>query len=98
MGKQSADIANRFRLASAEEVRRILGVLDGEKLVDVMTLRPTTKEEASPGMVGDADVSDAGKPRKSTAGRIVEILAADDDEERKLRSFANARDGAGTAA
>jgi len=83
MDEQSADISNRSISASAEDIRRILGFLDGEKLVDVMTLRPTIKdiEEASLWMAGDADVFGAGKPLKSVAGRIVEILTADDNEE-----------------
>ena len=83
MDEQSADISNRSISASAEDIRRILGFLDGEKLVDVMTLQPTIKdiEEASLWMAGDADVFGAGKPLKSVAGRIVEILTADDNEE-----------------
>ena len=71
-------------LASSDEVRRILGDLDGEKLLDIVALHPTILdvEQASSWLAGDADVFGAGQPLPSLAGEIVAILTADDEEER----------------
>jgi len=62
--------------------------LDNEKVADVLSLRPTTKdvEEASLWIAGDADVFGAGEPLKPTAGRIVEILNADEEEEPRTQA------------
>jgi hypothetical protein len=83
MSKQAADISTAARLALADDVRRILGVLDCDKAVAIMALRPTITdvEEASLWLAGDTDVFGAGKPLQSVAGRIVDILIADEDEE-----------------
>jgi hypothetical protein len=86
MNKQAAEI--NATLAQANDVKRILGFLDNEKLVDILALRPTVRdvEEASLWLTGDADLFGAGKPLKPIAGRIVEILTADEEEE--LRQLA----------
>jgi hypothetical protein len=70
-------------LASADDVRRILGSLDDEKVVAIMELRPTLRdvEEASLWLAGDTDVFGAD-PLKSIAGSIVDVLT-DEDEEPK---------------
>jgi hypothetical protein len=83
MSKQAADTSTRVALASADDIRRVLGPLDGEKVIAIMALRPTTRdvEEALVWLAGDADVFDAGEPLKTNAGRIVEILTADEEEE-----------------
>ena len=69
--------------ASAEEVKRILGELDTAKLLEIMGLRPTVLEveQASMWLAGDADVFGAGQPLPPTAGSIVAILTAEEDEE-----------------
>ncbi len=70
-------------LATAEDVRRILGEVDTAKLLEIVGLRPTVLdiEQASMWLAGDADVFGAGEPLPPTAGRIVAILTADEDEE-----------------
>lgn len=82
MGKPSANTSDRAKLALADDVKRVLGSLDNDKLVDIIALRPTINdvEEASLWLAGDADVYGAGEPLKSVAGRIVEILTADEEE------------------
>jgi len=69
--------------ASAEEVKRILGELDEAKLLDIVALRPSVRdvEQASLWLAGDPDVFGAGQPLPTTAGDIVAILTADEDEE-----------------
>lgn len=66
-----------------DDVKRILGQLDNEKLVEIVALRPTLRdvEEASLWLAGDADVFGKGAPLKATAARIVEILTADEEDE-----------------
>lgn len=83
MGKQSADMSGKIVLALVDDVKRVLGHLDGEKLVDIIALRPTVKdvEEASLWLAGDADVFGRGAPLKATAARIVEIVTADEEDE-----------------
>ena len=86
MSKQSAEISNGVAAALADDIKRILGSLDDEKVVAILALRPTITEveEASLWLAGDADVFGAGNPLKSIAGRIVDILTADEEEEPRL--------------
>jgi hypothetical protein len=69
--------------ASAEDVKRILGNVDTAKLLEIIGLRPTVLdvEQASMWLAGDTDVFGAGQPLPPTAGSIVAILTADEDEE-----------------
>jgi hypothetical protein len=69
--------------ASAEDVRRILGESDTAKLLEIMGLRPTLLdlEQAWMWLAGDTDVFGAGEPLPPTAGSIVAILTAEEDEE-----------------
>jgi hypothetical protein len=69
--------------ASAEDVKRILGDVDTAKLLEIMGLRPTVLdlEQASMWLAGDADVFGPGEPLPPTAGSIVAILTADEDDE-----------------
>jgi hypothetical protein len=69
--------------ASAEDVKRVLGAIDAAKLLEIMGLRPTVREveQASMWLAGDADVFGAGRPLPATAGNIVAILTAEEDEE-----------------
>lgn len=69
--------------AAPDDIRRIIGVLDNAKLLDIMKLRPTILdvEEASLWLAGDTDIFGAGRPLKPTAGEIVAILTADEEEE-----------------
>jgi len=72
--------ANR---ASAEDVRRVLGDIDTAKVLEIMGLRPTALdlEQASMWLAGDTDVFGAGQPLPPTAGSIVAILTADEEDE-----------------
>jgi hypothetical protein len=72
------------RPASSDEVKRILGELDAEQLLDILALHPTLLdvEQASLWLAGDADVFGAGQPLPALAGEIVAILSVDDEEER----------------
>lgn len=71
------------RLASSDDIRRILGDLDDAKLLAVMTLHPTIVdvEEASVCLSGDPDVFGAGQPLPGVAGDIIAILTTDEEEE-----------------
>jgi len=72
-------------LASSDDVRRILGELDGATLLDIVALHPTILdvEQASLWLAGDADVFGAGQPLPPLAGDIVAILTADEEEEQQ---------------
>ena len=71
-------------LATADDVKRIIGNVDEGKLLDILALQPTIVdvEEASLWLSGDNDIFGAGKPLKAVAGEIVAILTADEEEER----------------
>jgi len=69
--------------AAPDDIRRVLGTLDEEKLLDIMALRPTLLdvEEASIWLAGDSDVFGSGRPLRPVAGEIVAILTAEEEEE-----------------
>ncbi len=81
----SAAAARRRRLAVPGDVRRILGELDAETVLEIMALRPTVRdlEDASVFLAGDSDVFGPGNPLRSPAGDIVAILTADEEEEER---------------
>ncbi len=83
MAKEPATAQDRGALATADDIRRILGALDDTKLLDIVALRPTILEveEASLWLAGDPDVFGAGRPLQAVAGEIVAILTADEEEE-----------------
>ncbi len=70
--------------ASGEDVRRILGDLEGAKVLDILALRPTVLdlEQASMWLSGDRDIFGPDQPLQPPASDIVAILIADEDEER----------------
>jgi len=82
MGEQRADQSSGAKLAVADDIRRILGALDSDKMIAIMALQPTVKdvEQAALWVAGDADVF-GGQPLETGPGRIVEILTADEDDE-----------------
>ena len=71
------------KLASTDDVKSILGNLDAEQLLDIMTLRPriVDVEQASAWLAGDIDIFGAGPPLKDIPGDIVAIFTAEEDEE-----------------
>jgi len=83
MAKEAATAEDRGALATADDIRRILGALDEAKLLDIVALRPSIVdvEEASLWLAGDSDIFGAGQPLKPVAGEIVAVLTADEEEE-----------------
>jgi len=79
--------AARGPLATADDIRRILGALDDAKLLDIVALQPTILdvEEASLWLAGDPDVFGAGRPLQAAAGEIVAVLTADEEETNSRR-------------
>jgi len=74
--------------ASSEDVRRILGDLDEAKVVEILALRPSVVEleEASIWASGDGDVlGKSGRPLSAVEAAIVDILAADEEEEPRVK-------------
>jgi hypothetical protein len=88
MAKSQITSRERVELASADDVKSILGNLDADRLLDIMTLRPriVDVEQASAWLAGDIDIFGAGPPLKDIPGDIVAILTADEDEEETARS------------
>jgi len=83
MAKSQMTSRERGEFASTDDVKSILGNLDADQLLDIMTLRPriVDVEQASAWLGGDTDVFGAGLPLKDIPGDIVAILTADEDEE-----------------
>jgi len=83
MAKSQMTSRERGEFASTDDVKSILGNLDADRLLDIMTLRPriVDVEQASAWLGGDTDVFGAGLPLKDIPGDIVAILTADEDEE-----------------
>ena len=83
MAKSQATVREPGELASVDDVKSILGNLDADRLLDIMTLRPriVDVEQASVWLAGDIDIFGAGPPLKDIPGDIVAILTADEDEE-----------------
>jgi len=83
MAKDPATAQDRGALATADDIRRVLGTLDEAKLLDIVGLRPTILdvEEASVWLAGDTDIFGAGQPLKPVAGEIVAILTVGEEEE-----------------
>ncbi len=83
MAKAPTTASGRKPLATADDLRLILGDLDETKAIDILALRPTVRdvEEASLWLAGDPDIFGAGEPLKPKAGEIVAILTADEEEE-----------------
>lgn len=72
------------RLATSEDLRRILGALDDPRLIEILELAPNVAdvEEATTCLVGDDDVLADKRHHVSTvARRIVEILTTAEDDE-----------------
>ncbi len=88
MARKPATAEDRGALATADDIRRVLGTLDEAKLLDIVALRPTILdvEEASVWLAGDSDIFGAGQPLKPVAGEIVAILTANEEEEPRTAS------------
>jgi hypothetical protein len=76
--------AQPSRIASREDLRRVLGDLDDPKIMEVLALEPsvTDLEEANVCLAGDHDVlAKRGHFPSARAVRIAEILTPEDDDE-----------------
>ncbi|AXK83962.1 hypothetical protein DW352_09800 [Pseudolabrys taiwanensis] len=70
--------------AMFEDIVAILGDIDQDKVLAIVDLRPTMAEveAASLWLSGDDDVFGAGEPLKGNAAAIVNILSANEEDER----------------
>jgi hypothetical protein len=70
-------------LATHNDIIAILGNLDAEQMLAIMSLGPTIAdiEKASVWLEGDADVYGAGELIKGVAADIVTILTENEEEE-----------------
>jgi hypothetical protein len=80
---RSAPAAGRRGQATSDDVARILGDLDPNKMLPILALEPSILdvEEASMWLAGDRDVFGPGLPLQGVPSRIVAILTADEEEE-----------------
>ncbi|MBX6427127.1 MAG: hypothetical protein IRZ09_14525 [Variibacter sp.] len=79
-GRQSASGAAEV---GRDDVRRILGDIDEDKILEILALKPTFAEleEAAIWVSGDGDVlARSGRPLTGLVADIVDILTADEDE------------------
>ncbi len=82
--KPASTGAGAPRTATRDDLLRILGGLDDPRVVEILELNPSVAdlEEATICMAGDHDIlAKSGHHVSATAGRIVEILGADEEEE-----------------
>lgn len=84
MAKTPAASKNRRSMATPEDIRRVFGDLDNDKVLDIIALRPTIQdlEHASLWLAGDSDVYGAGTPLPASAGDIVAIVTANEENDR----------------
>lgn len=76
--------ASAVSAAGRDDLQRILGELSDPKLIEILELNPSIAdlEEATMCMAGDHDIlAKSGHHVSATAGRIVEIMTAEDEEE-----------------
>jgi len=70
-------------VATSDDVKSILGEIDSDKLLAILSLQPTIAdvEAASIWFSGDADVYGAGRPVHGRASEIITILSEGEEEE-----------------
>jgi len=73
-------------VATDADITSILGNLDNDKLLAILSLQPTIAEveEASVWLSGDADVFGATEPVKGNVSHIITILTAEEEEEYRI--------------
>ena len=79
---QSVEPEARCNMVSQDEVRRLLGELDDEKVAEILKLRPTLQEVelAAVGLDGRTDVLvKAGHHLSGTTAQILEIVLSDEE-------------------
>ena len=78
--QSAADVA---RPATSIDIRRILGDLDDAKVATIQALNPSLadREDVAVCMIGDHDVlAKSGHHVPTTAARIIELLAEEEEE------------------
>jgi hypothetical protein len=70
--------------ATSADITGVLGPIDSDKLLQILTLQPTVSEveEAAMWLSGDTDVFGANPPVKGNVSHIVTILTAEEEEQR----------------
>lgn len=71
--------------ATNADITGILGPIDSDKLVQILSLHPSVSEveEAAMWLSGDTDVFGANPPLKGNVSDIVTILTVEEEEERR---------------
>jgi hypothetical protein len=70
-------------VATAADVKAILGDLDEDKIIEILALKPTIAdlEEAAIWATGDGDVlAKSGRPLAGTVADIVDIIVPEEEE------------------
>lgn len=86
MAKLRTARGSRRTLATAEDLRAILGELDEAKVMEILALRPTIAdlEEAAVWSVGNGDIlGKQGKPLTGVAARVCDIVMRDEWQEER---------------
>jgi len=70
-------------VATSEDIKGILGEIDEDKLLAIISLQPTVAdvEAASMWFSGDTDIYGAGTPIHGRASEIITILSEGEGEE-----------------
>ena len=73
------------KAATNDDVTGILGPIDSDKLLQILSLHPTVAEveEAAMWLSGDSDVFGANPPIKGNVSDIVTILTVEEEEEQR---------------
>jgi hypothetical protein len=71
--------------ATNADITGILGPIDSDKVLEILSLHPTIAEveEAAMWLSGDSDVFGVNPPVKGNASHIVTILTAEEEEEQR---------------
>ena len=70
------------KVASAEDIRAILGALNESDQLKIAALQPKIRDvvDAAIWLSGDRDVFGAGEPVQGTVAQIVEVLTSSEDD------------------
>jgi len=73
------------KAATNDDVTGVLGPIDSDKLLQILSLHPTVAEveEAAMWLSGDSDVFGANPPIKGNVSDIVTILTVEEEEEQR---------------
>jgi hypothetical protein len=73
------------KAATNDDFTGILGPIDSDKLLQILSLHPTVAEveEAAMWLSGDSDVFGANPPIKGNVSDIVTILTVEEEEEQR---------------